>query len=166
VASFDAWILEKKTVPASLVLGAHTGGQMRKSVLVLAITGIAALAIPAAASAKALKATAEVQHENHNCGQPIANEPIIGSAKFTRKGNTLTVSYKAKELEPKQTYAFQFFGNACVFLGSPATFVTNAKGIGHVKASMTIPEADTEFFVDAYAAATNQGNDSFIVTLP
>jgi hypothetical protein len=115
--------------PASPVLGAHTGGQMRKSVLVLAITGIAALAI-------------------------------------TRKGNTLTVSFKAKELEPKQTYAFLFFGNTCAFLGNPATFVTNAKGIGHVKASMTIPEADTEFFVDAYAEATNQGNDSFIVTLP
>jgi hypothetical protein len=139
---------------------------MRKSVLVLAITGIAALATPAAASAKALKATAEVQHENHNCGEPIENQPIIGSAKFTRQGNTLTVSYKAKGLEPRQTYAFMFFGDGCTFLGAPATFVTNAKGTGHVKASMTVPEADSKFFVDGFAEATNQGNDSFIVTLP
>ncbi|HTZ64003.1 MAG TPA: hypothetical protein VMB51_07860 [Solirubrobacteraceae bacterium] len=110
------------------------------------------------------KARADVQHNNGDCGKPLENEPIVGSAKFTRNGNTLTVSYKAKDLEPGHTYAFEFYGNECQRLGTVATFVANAKGVGHVKGSMIVPAGDTEFFVDAFDG--EQPNDSFIVTLP
>jgi len=136
---------------------------MRKMVLVVA-TAVAVAAMGGVASATTYKGKASVQHNNGNCGHPVEGEPITGTANFTRKGNLVKVSYKAKDLVPGTAYTLELFGNGCVFLGDMATFEPNAKGVGKAKGELTVPAGDTEFFADAWNGS--QGNDSFIVTLP
>lgn len=136
---------------------------MRKMVL-LAVTVLAVAAMGGVASATTYKAKAPVQHNNGACGFPVEGEPITCTANFTRKGNLVKVSYKAKELVPGTAYTLELFGNGCVLLGDMTTFEPNARGVGKAKGELTVPSGDTEFFADAYNGA--QGNDSFIVTLP
>lgn len=143
---------------------------MRKVLLLIMTTAlVVAAGMSGTASALSFTATSLVQEENASCGKFIeGGGPIIGSAKFTRTGNLLTVTYKAKHLAKATEYVLEFLtANGCEFLGTPAFFFTTATGVGKVTASMEVPEKDFEFFVDADTSiAPPFSNDSFIVTLP
>ena len=122
-----------------------------------------------AASAESLSASSLVQENNASCGKFVEGQPINGSAKFKRTFNKVKVTYSAKHLAKSTEYFLSFYnntGNACEFIGRPATFVTIATGAGKVTAEIEVPEKDYEFFVDGEAGSAPFSNDSFTVVLP
>jgi hypothetical protein len=142
---------------------------MRKLSFV-AMTAALVLGATGTAHAASFKGSALVQSGNANCGKyELLGGPVTGSAKFVRTENKLKVTYKAKQLAPEETYELLFYdANPCGVITGAGTFVSSKKGTGKITAEVTVPEENSEFFVDAAALGSGLpfSNDSFVVTLP
>jgi hypothetical protein len=125
---------------------------MRKALLFLATTALLGVAA-APASAESHVAQSLVQLENGNCGHYIVGgPPIIGTSKFTRIVNKMTVAYKVKHFAKLSKYELELWnatGGACQLLGTIASGVTTSTGALSLSGSMEVPAADYEFFSDA-----------------
>jgi hypothetical protein len=138
----------------------------------LTLLGAGALAVMAlaagVASAKAVKATANIQGGNFACGANIESDPVLGTVKFVRKENVVKLVVKLAKGEPETVYKVQLADGFCGELGQVAEFTTNKKGVGHAKGTIAVPPEETEFFadVDPFGFAIEPGNDTPHVTLP
>jgi hypothetical protein len=156
---------------AEAQLGNDSEALMRKVVLFLTTCALAG-GMASTASAESFTAQSLVQSENGNCGHyVVGGGAIIGTAKFVRTVNKLTVTYKAKHLAKSSTYELYFYnatGGACEFLGAPAKAVTTSTGALSVTGQMEVPAGDYEFFVDAVNTEGKApfGADSMISVLP
>ena len=144
---------------------------MRKVLLFIATTALVG-GMTSTASAETFTAQSLVQSENGNCGHyVVGGGKIIGTSKFVRTVNKMTVTYKAKHLAKSSSYQLELWnetGGACQFLGTIASGLTTTTGSISLTGSMEVPEADYEFFSDA---VNTEGKlpfaaDSLISVLP
>jgi hypothetical protein len=127
--------------------------------------GLAAVAL----AAKATKATANLEGGNASCGVHEPGDPVIGTASFKRKEDSVTVKVKVTGGEPFAHYEFALYGPGCTLLrGSEGIEVgANKKGRVKITLSTKVPSEDTEFFVDIRGGAEEPvSNRTPYVTLP
>ena len=86
-----------------------------------------------APSASALNGSAEVevQYGNNACGGVIMGAPEIGSVRFARVGDQLTLRCVMDAGDPNTAYAVHLFdGDTGTSLGKVGSFTTDATGVG------------------------------------
>jgi hypothetical protein len=113
----------------------------------LGLLATMAVGVPGA-FAKSVKATAPIQEGNGFCGSNEEADPVIGTVKFTRTGNTVKFAVKLAKGLPNTKYGVDIAARPCELLTRTGEFTTNKKGIGHSKGSIEVPSEDTEFFAD------------------
>jgi hypothetical protein len=139
---------------------------MRKlmiGVLTLVVVGC----MSATAFAGGVKATSEIQEHNAGCGNNEAL-PKAGTAKLTRKVNSVSITYKLAVGDPEEVYTLELWnatGGACEEIGVAGKFTTNAKGKGTGKGTITVPQADSEFFATGIDSKSGF-SDALTVKLP
>ena len=130
---------------------------------VLAV-GVLALAVGAsqglARSHANGSATAPIQYHNGSCGEDTGKR-FIGTAKFTLKGTTLTVSVEVHGADPGSYELFVYTGG-CDQIGSLGKFKVDSSGQGAKSGSVDVTGFGRSFFADP---ASGSANDSLIVNL-
>jgi len=132
------------------------------AILVVALAATASMS--SVAFAKSVKATANIQQENGACGANLSENPVLGTVTFKRIGNQVTLKVKFTHGEPNTHFQVVLYGPSCTILGIVTEVTTNAAGHAKARGTITVPEADTEFFADPYNGA--YANDTPYVSLP
>ena len=136
----------------------------------MAVAMISLLCTSGVASAKSLKAIAPFQEGNATCGLSEPFLPEIGTVKWKRTGNELTMKVKLTKGVPEKPYYATVLVNGCEFYGTYIVFTTNKKGKGKGSATFEIPEGDTEFFANVWRndlpGTPSEFNNTPYVSLP
>ena len=109
-------------------------------------------------------ATAPIQYHNGNCGNDTGKK-FIGTAKFTLKGTTLTVSVEVHGADPGLYQLFVFTAGGCQSIGRLGKFKVDSSGQGAKSGSVDVTGLGRSFFADPALIDAGQGNDSLIVNL-
>src|SRR5262245_39999108 len=110
--------------------------------------------------------TVPVEHENECASTGF---PQVGTARFSREGNTLSVNVTLRRATPNATYYLQLWNNengVCDFItDGMGKFKTdsNGNGAGHLQANVA---GYRVFFVAAIRGMTKDFEDSLDVYLP
>lgn len=140
---------------------------MRKLLGVFALTLAIAATMGGVASAKTEHGTAPFQKGNNSCGTSQPADPVIGSAKFKRSGNKVTLSVKLTKGAANTAYSVDVVAGGCSFRGiTPVHFTTNAKGKGHGTGTFEALGTEHEFFANPYPTASFEFNETPYVPLP
>jgi len=103
------------------------------------------------AGATATSKTEKIQHNNANCGRSIGT-PQIGTADFSRNGNTVSVDVNLTSADPDRVFTVQLWmpkaGGHCKLVGGIGEIETDDAGMGHGKYSSPVDPKSHEFFVD------------------
>jgi hypothetical protein len=120
------------------------------------------------ASAKTVHATAPVQKGNGSCGANQPADPVIGSAKWKRSGNKVSLSVNLTNGRANTGYSVDVVENHCnsVVGLKLINFKTNAKGKGKGTATFEVPGAAKEFFANVYPTGQFELNETPSVSLP
>jgi hypothetical protein len=137
---------------------------MRRTILALA--AVAALALPAAATAdSAENPKADIQQENFFCGADLPDLSVIGFTNYHRlDATTVSVNYHLKNAAPNTEYEVQLWGDFCSFFGVVETVTTNKNGVANGNGTVTVPEGVTRFFATSWDGTTF--HDTPAVELP
>jgi len=103
----------------------------------------------AAATATSGK-TVNIQHHNANCGRSIGTEPI-GTATFSRDGNTLMVDINLTNADPNTDYFVELWtpkSKDCKFLDDMGKIETDSNGQAQDEFSSQVDPKKTKFFID------------------
>jgi hypothetical protein len=136
---------------------------MRK-LMICALALVAVGCMSATAFARGVKASSEIQKGNAFCG---GNDglPKAGTAKLVRTVNSVKVSYKLTAGDANEKYVLELWNSSpCEEIGVVSEFTTNAKGKGVGSGTITVPQADSEFF--ATGLDRNGFSDALTVSLP
>jgi hypothetical protein len=141
---------------------------MRRFLGVFALTLAIAACTGGLASAKTSHATAPVQQGNGTCGSNQPADLVMGSAKFKRSGNNVTLSVKLTKGAPNTAYYVDAVENRCsaVFGFEIMRFTTNKKGRGHGTGTFEMPGTATEVFANVYPTTHFELNETPAVSLP
>ena len=124
-----------------------------------------------APSASALNGAAQVdvQYGNNACGGVIMGAPEIGSVRFVRVGDQLTLRYVMDAGDPNTAYAVHLFdGDTCSSLGKVGSFTTDAAGVGRTVSRQVNVAGRDRFYAAAVDLTTYVGisHGSYAVDLP
>ncbi len=141
-----------------------------KRVLLVPAVLVAVLGMSGTAFAKPTTVETGIWKEDNSCGQNVTGVAAIAKVKLSRSGNAVTVTVYLKGLAgPNQTYNIYLYENnplyCSAYTPALATVVTNKKGSGKGKGTVTVSPEATEFFVNAQSAAV-PFNESPTVSLP
>lgn len=135
----------------------------------LALAG-SALVLPASpAHAATTTAQAPVEYGNGDCGDPILGAPVIGSARFLRVDDRLSVRYVMTTGDATTDYdVFLFDGDTCAPLARLGSFSTDAAGAGHLTGKSVKVAGSTRFYAVARDTSNFVGipHGSLAVDLP
>jgi hypothetical protein len=117
----------------------------------------------ALAGATGEHATVPVQQFNSFCGSDSGGT-VIGSVRFTRSGDKLTVAFKLKGALGKTHYAITLWdGSDCSQIAELGDVYTTANGKGSRTFHTTVG-GQSQFFASGHDGS--HYNDTLIVTLP
>ena len=124
-----------------------------------------------APSAGALNGSAQVdvQYGNNTCGGVVMGAPVIGSVRFVRVGDQLTLRYVMDMGDPNTDYAVHLFdGDSCTSLGKVGSFHTDAAGTGRTVSRQVNVAGRDRFYAAAIDLTTFVGipHGSLAVDLP
>lgn len=139
----------------------------------LAVASVATVGTAAAPSAHAaiVTATAEatVEYGNGNCGDTVLGAPEIGSARFVRSGDRMSVRYVMGAGDAATTYEVWLFdGDTCAPLRRLGTFTSDAAGTGAFSSKQVGVAGSSRFYAVARDMTTFPGlqHGSLGVDLP
>jgi hypothetical protein len=126
--------------------------------LVVALVAIVALAIPVAQGTARPGSETSVPIERHlgpnSCGVSHGKK-IIGSARFTRSGDTVTIAWKLNGADPGSYYALYLFdAHSCKYFALLGKFKVDASGSGS-----KIFSGDASGYENLYACDYNFGKN-------
>jgi hypothetical protein len=129
------------------------------------------MAATQASSASALNGSAQVdvQYGNNACGGVIMGAPEIGSVRFVRVGDQLTLRYVMDMGDPNTDYAVHLFdGDTCTSFGKVGSFRTDAAGVGRTVSRRVNVAGHDRFYAAAIDLTTYVGisHGSYAVDLP
>lgn len=114
------------------------------------IATICLMSMGGVASAKSVKASAPFQKGNGFCNVNEPGDPILGTVKLQRTGNTVKMTAKLTGASPDTRYSVSlFFPNIkaleCEVLGAPIEITTNKMGKGKGSGIVVVAAEDKEF---------------------
>jgi len=95
--------------------------------------------------------TEKIQHHNANCGRSIGTPPI-GTAKFKRDGNSLSVDVNLTSAEEDSDFLVDLYlvkpNGSCKFVDEMGKIETDGAGMGHGSYESQVDPKSHKFFVD------------------
>jgi hypothetical protein len=139
----------------------------------VALTSVGALASTTApvAHAAMVAATAEssVEYGNADCGDSVPGAPVIGTARFLRSGDRMTVRYVMNAGDAATAYEVWLFdADTCGPLRRLGSFTTDAAGAGWFTSKQVNVAGSSRFYAAARDLTTFPGilHGSLAVDLP
>ena len=137
--------------------------------LTLVVVGtMVAIHVPSAGALNG-SAQVDVQYGNNACGGVIMGAPVIGSVRFVRVGDQLTLRYVMDTGDANTDYAVHLFdGDTCTSLGKVGSFSTDAAGAGRTVSRRVNVAGRDRFYAAAVDLTTFVGisHGSHAVDLP
>ncbi len=121
----------------------------------------------ASARTKTYKAKAVIQKGDPFCNSTEPTPTVMGTVKFKRTGNTVTITVTLTHGAPNTSYYGELASSlSCTGLGPSVELTTNSHGKGKKSGSQEVQEAEKEFFVGVYPITAFEPNVTPPVTLP
>jgi hypothetical protein len=139
------------------------------ALLALLLTGVTVASHAPAAGALDGTAEADVQYGNGNCGNLVMGAPVIGSVRFLRSGDQLTLRYVMTNGDANTAYAVHLYdADTCGSFGKVGSFTSNAAGVGRTVSRRVSVAGSDRFYAAAIDLSTfiGIGHGSLAVDLP
>jgi Cu/Zn superoxide dismutase len=114
-------------------------------------------------SRSAATKTAPIEKKNANCGLTTGGKHI-GTATFTRSGDTLRATASMKNAPPGDYYLYLYDADSCTTIKTLGKFKVDSSGNGSKSGTADVTGYN-RFFLDAYNNTKGFDNDSLIVNL-
>jgi len=104
-------------------------------------------------------ATAPIQQGNANCGVDLPQLPVMGTVDFTRKGQSIAMTFHLDGAAPGSSYQAELWSGDCHLVQELGTVTTDGSGDG--SATFSTRARGQSFFATVYG--DNGYNDTTIV---
>src|SRR5829696_6384240 len=104
-------------------------------------------------------ASAPIQQGNASCGANLPQQPVIGSVDFSRKGQSLTMTFHVTGGDANASYGAYLFSGTCNLLANLGSISTD--GNGNASATFSTRTRINSYFATIYGK--DGWNDTTIV---